>query len=159
MRKTVLLILTVLLLSTMSVSAVGISAIGGAFSFSTSEIEAAIPGGALSIKLDSIDPILGFGVRVDEDSFHMGVTADWWVYKEPLVDAINLYLGPGGYVNLAVNGSTSVDLGLRIPVGLQMFPIDPLELFIELAPKVGIGFPIQFPTWGLQGALGFRFWF
>ena len=68
----------------------------------------------------------------------------------------------GLFVNVAsANSDPLVDLGLRIPVGFQVFPLDPLELFLEFAPSVGVQFsnPVTFPNWSVQGAFGFRFWF
>lgn len=157
MKKTALLILAVLILSTVSVSAMGI---GGAFSFDALGTESAIPGGALTIKLDNFAPVFGFGVKAGDGNVNLGITADLWMHHAPLAGIVSLYVGPGAYANITVGDSNALDLGLRIPVGLQIFPIEPLELFIELAPKVGLGLnPLEFPTWGIQGALGFRFWF
>jgi hypothetical protein len=52
-------------------------------------------------------------------------------------------------------------LGGRLPIGVNIYPIKNLELFLELAPTlaVGIGEEITFPVFGVQGAFGLRFWF
>ena len=157
MKKRLLIVIMVLSLASMSVSALGI---GGAFSFNALGTDSAIPGGALSLKLDGIDPIFGIGVRAGDGILNVGFTADYWMFREHLTGMLNIYAGPGAYVNLTLGDVTDVDLGLRIPVGLNMYPIDILELFVELAPRVGIALnPLVFPTWGIQGAVGFRFWF
>ncbi len=157
MRKVVIIVMVLTVLSTGNLFAFGI---GGAFTLDV--LESGTGGAALSIKLDQLDPILGISLSKGENNFNFGLTADWWMYRAPLVGIIKLYIGPGGYINVAnANDNTLIDLGLRIPVGFQIFLIDPLELFIEFAPRVGVQLsdPITFPSWGVQGAFGFRFWF
>ena len=67
------------------------------------------------------------------------------------------YLGPGLYVGA---GTGYLGLGIRVPIGLQIFIIEPLELFIEAAPRFGLGLsPLDFPQVGIMAAIGFRFWF
>ena len=157
MRKVIIIILVLTVFSIGNLFAFGI---GGAFTLNI--LESGTGGAALSVKLDQVDPILGISFRSGADSFSLGLTADWWMYRAPLVGIISLYAGPGGYFNIAnANENTTIDLGLRIPVGFQVFLIDPLELFIEFAPRVGVELsdPVTFPSWGVQGAFGFRFWF
>ena len=70
----------------------------------------------------------------------------------------SLYIGPGLYAQI---GSTMA-FGVRVPIGVQAFVLDPLVLFLEFAPALGTGLAngeINIPTFGIQGALGFRFWF
>ena len=71
---------------------------------------------------------------------------------------MDLYVGPGLYT---VIGSNVFDLGVRVPVGIHMYVIDPLELFLEIAPALGVGLSggFEFPRFDVQGAVGFRFWF
>ena len=58
-------------------------------------------------------------------------------------------------------GSSGAYAGLRVPLGLNAFPIKPLELFIEIAPSFTIIAPnsINFGWSGFQSGFGFRFWF
>jgi hypothetical protein len=74
------------------------------------------------------------------------------------VSIFDWYVGVGGYASIDVN-PVNIDVGGRIPIGLQIWPIGrTLELFLEAAPAVGISFiPTGF-GWHLQGALGLRFW-
>jgi len=134
-------------------------AIGGAFSLDP--IGNGAYGAALSLKLDSFPPVMGISARFSGGTFNLGLTADWWMYHAPLVGILSLYVGPGGYLSLGIGGGTAnLDIGARVPVGLQIFPLEPLELFLEVAPAIGLALnPFNFPTFGLQGALGFRFWF
>ena len=69
---------------------------------------------------------------------------------------MNYYIGPGVFLNIP----NSPLLGIRVPVGLNAFPIKPLELFVELAPAISLLAPSGvFPQFGLQAGFGFRFWF
>ncbi|MCK4541155.1 MAG: hypothetical protein KAU17_02855 [Spirochaetales bacterium] len=156
MKKIVLIALVFLILSVVSVSALGIGA-----AYSLNFLESGTDGAAVSLKLDGL-PLLGIRFSIGTPT-SIGLTADWWMYQKPLAGMLGLYAGPGGYVNVAIpdGGDSTVDLGLRVPVGLQIFPLDFLELFIEVAPSIGIiiADPVTFPDFGLQGAFGFRFWF
>ena len=115
-------------------------------------------GGLLSVKFDEFPAVFGVGARISSGGFRVGVTADWWLYTTNLVEMLDLYVGPGLFVDI---GDNVFDLGVRVPIGIHMFVIDPLELFLEFAPAIGVGFSpdFYFPAWGLQGAVGFRFWF
>jgi hypothetical protein len=69
-----------------------------------------------------------------------------------------LYYGPGAF--LASGGRVVGDraaVGVRGVIGMgYLFPRDPFDLFIELAPNLVFGGGVGF---GLQGALGGRFYF
>lgn len=155
MRKKLTVLLLILVIASTSASAM---AIGGAFSLDA--LGGGAYGAALSLKLDDFEPVMGISARAAGGTFNLGVTADWWMYHEPLAGIISLYVGPGGYLSLGLGDATSFDIGARVPVGLQVFPIDPLEVFVELAPAIGVALsPFNFPTFGIQAAFGFRFWF
>ena len=115
-------------------------------------------GGLVSFKLDEYPAVFGVGARFGSGSFKIGITADWWLYTTNLVEMLDLYVGPGVF---AILGSGVFDIGVRVPVGIHMFVIDPLELFLEFAPAIGVGLSpdFYFPAWDVQGAVGFRFWF
>ncbi|MFW5777122.1 MAG: hypothetical protein ACOCZB_07530 [Spirochaetota bacterium] len=106
-----------------------------------------------SMKFDEVPALLGLGFSFEEP-IRIGMTADWWLASGNLVSFINYYVGPGLYAGI---GENIFDIGLRIPVGLNAYPIPELELFLEIAPAVA--FLPTFPDPGLQGAVGFRFWF
>lgn len=117
------------------------------------------PGVLLSFSPDAYPIVAGVGFSFGDGSFTMGVTADWWLYHTNLVSVLSLYIGPGAYLDLAINnGNASLGIGARVPVGLQAWILDPLELFLEIAPTFGLKGG-RFPAFGVQGALGFRFWF
>lgn len=117
------------------------------------------PGALFSFSPDEIPAVFGVGFSFGTDSFALGVTADWWLYYTNLFSIVALYIGPGAYVDINIaNGAARLGAGLRIPVGLQAWVLDPLELFLEVAPTFGLKNG-TFPAFGVQGAIGFRFWF
>lgn len=117
----------------------------------------------LSLKLDSFPLLLGIGGSFGENQIRLGITADYWIANNNLASILNWYIGIGGFfgAGIAENGG-DFDAGLRIPIGLNIFVLDRvLELFVEIAPAIGVRFgnTVQFPALGAQGALGFRVWF
>lgn len=133
--------------------------IGGTFGFGGNTL-----GAGLSLKLDNL-PLLGIEAAGNEDNFRLGVTADYWLVHAPLIDFLSFYAGPGVYGRLNLTGRTdgsSVDIGLRVPVGINAYLLNgTLEFFFEWAPTFGVGFnDFDFPRFGfLNFAGGFRFWF
>ena len=111
----------------------------------------------LSVKAPRVPFLLGLGFSLGTNQFELGMTADWWLLQQNLVTFINVYAGPGLYAGIA----QSLEVGGRMPIGLNAYPLDFLELFVEVAPTLTVRFsdPIVFPNFALQGAFGFRFWF
>lgn len=130
--------------------------IGGAFGL---QPVGGLPGSnvMLSAKFDELPFLMGLGFALGQNQFELGFTADWWFLQQNLINFINIYAGPGAYLGIA----QALELGVRVPVGLNIYPINVLELFLEIAPTITVQFadPIVFPKFALQGAFGFRFWF
>ena len=96
------------------------------------------------------------------DYINFGITDDWWVVQENLTGDLDFYIGLGFYSGFTMDdGDPDFQLGGRFPLGLTIMPLDFLELFLEVAPAIGLGFEptVYFPAWDAQGALGFRLWF
>ena len=155
MRKKIVIIALIL----MAVLAVGASAdtygMGAAFSL---DALGGLPSSAmLSLKIPQLPILWGIGAQIGGGTFNLAVTADWWLYQANLVSFLGIYAGPGLYVRLPGN----FEIGARIPVGINAYPLDFLELFAELA----IAHPfwteggLTIPSFRLQAAFGFRFWF
>ncbi len=114
----------------------------------------------LTFRLPKFPPVFSLGAYIPTDGGNasFALMADWWILQTKLVNFLNLYLGPGLYTGIS---GDYFHLGLRFPVGINAFPINPLELFFEIAPAIRLvdksGFYVG--NFGLQAGLGFRFWF
>jgi hypothetical protein len=105
--------------------------------------------------------VFGLTFGAGSGYFNLGITADWWLYQTRLGGPFALYAGPGlwGAVNLGATGYGA--FGARAALGLQFFPIDPLELFVEFAANIGLAISGGGAglSWGVAPAIGGRFWF
>ena len=156
-KKILILALALLLIASASTFAIGIGG-AGTYGWGTDD---GISGGFLTLKLDDL-PLLGIDVASGSGSSYLrvGATADWWQLNENLSGIFNWYWGLGGYGRVTLANSPSFAIGARLPIGLNAFILDPLELFLEAAPAVGVSIGSNIGLdWGVQGALGFRFWF
>ena len=159
-KKIVVLILVMMFVASVSTFALGIG-IAGTGGWGSNN---ATGGAFLTLKIDDELPLFGIDFGASENHLHFGLLADYWMFNENLAGMLNWYVGLGAYGRLNINsGDLSFGLGGRLPIGLNMFVLDPLELFIEIAPALGIGIGgtngFYFPDWAVQGAFGFRFWF
>lgn len=156
MRRRIVIVAIVLMMAVSTVGFANSFGIGGAFSIDTL---GGLPNSAmLSLKIPQLPIVWGIGARIGTDYFDLGLTADWWLYHQNLVSFIGLYVGPGLYLTLP----QTVEVGGRIPIGINAFPLDILELFLEIAPTLlffSSDAGVQIPRFGLQGSFGFRFWF
>ena len=152
MKKKILLLVAILLLiSTAGVFATAVGIQGG-LDFVGSPYASNL---SLSLKLDDLPMMFGIGWNF-QNQIAIGASADWWMYHENLVGIINLYLGPGVFAGFSIGNTSTVWAGPRLAAGLQIFPIEPLEIFLELDPFLTLLPSINF---GFQGAVGVRFWF
>lgn len=114
----------------------------------------------ISLKYSNF-PVLGIAWSV-ENHFH--VHCDYWVHEDTLKAPVNWYVGVGGKVRLFTNDSndrkkdsdSDIGLGFRVPVGLQYYIIEELELFGEIVPGISL-----FPATGfdLDAGIGIRYYF
>jgi hypothetical protein len=158
MKKKVLVLALLLTLFTVFSASAYTAAIGGEFAL---KIGDGLPNSALlSFRLPKFPAVFGLGVTMSKggDQSTFVLLADWWLAQGNLVSFVNYYVGPGAFVAISSDASM---LGIRIPVGLNAFPIKPLEIFIEFAPAITLLAPsgISIPQFGLQAGFGFRFWF
>ncbi|OQY31906.1 MAG: hypothetical protein B6241_12775 [Spirochaetaceae bacterium 4572_59] len=163
-NKTIILVLLALLM--IPAAAFSDTGLGAAFTYGVSDDDNNT-GGALSINTPAIPgTVQNLRLAFKEDYFSFSITDDWWVVQENLTGLLDLYIGIGFFGSLTMDTSgddteTNFGLGARVPVGLTIMPSDFLEIFMEVAPAMGLGFEpeIYFPAWYVQGALGLRVWF
>ena len=110
----------------------------------------------LTFHVPQVPLMFGLGVR---NPLAIAATADYWAAHGSLTNIFAWYAGIGAYLSFDVSPGGSITAGGRIPIGLQAWPVGQvLELFVEVAPAVGV---ILVPTgfdWHLQGAVGLRVW-
>ncbi len=165
-KKALAALVIILMIPAAVFSATGL---GAAFTYSLAN-EDYHAGGALSLNTPVIPgTVQNISLSFNPNFFSFSLSDDWWVIRENIGNTMDLYIGLGFYAGIARTeaeddegeSNTDFSLGARAPVGLTMMPIDFIELFFEVAPAMGLGFEpeIYFPSWYVQGALGFRLWF
>jgi hypothetical protein len=128
-------------------------------------------GVALSLKAPKLPVFWGINLEFRNHLFGISATGDYYFIDKTLIKDINLgwYLGLGGYGGLwRYNNSaswTSFRFGARMPIGLSWQPLNFLELFLDVAPSLGVGLymgdhdkKFNFPEGGLGLDFGIRFW-
>jgi hypothetical protein len=113
-------------------------------------------GAALCLKFPGLPIMFGISARF-EHALAIGVTADWWLFQTAIVGPLYLYIGPGLFFSIDTGPGTPVDFGIRVPFGFQIFIVPAFEIFLEPALAIHI-YPVL-PTFGIQAAIGLRFWF
>ena len=117
----------------------------------------------LSLKIPSIPIFWGINMRITEGYFQLGLMGDKYFIDQVLVKDFGLhwFLGLGLYGNIAFwNDNAAFAFGARLPIGLSWQPVKPLEIFLNLAPSLGIHInPLDFPNGGLGAEFGIRLWF
>ncbi|MBU8914245.1 MAG: hypothetical protein KOO61_09505 [Spirochaetales bacterium] len=155
MRRKIVIIALILMVTLAVGGFANMYGVGAAFSL---DALGGLPSSAmLSLKVPQLPIMWGVGAQLGGGTFNLAVTADWWLFQQNLVSFIGLYVGPGLYISLPSN----FEIGGRIPIGLNAYPLDFLEIFAELA----VAHPfwteggLTIPSLRLQAAFGFRFWF
>ena len=114
----------------------------------------------VSIKYNNF-PILGIAWSIDN---HFHVHCDYWAHHAVLDGPVNWYAGIGGKMKVYRSDSkgrpkdddSRFGAGLRIPVGLQYYITDQLELFGEVVPGISL---IPETSFDLDAGIGLRYYF
>ena len=173
MKKLVMVIALATILATGSVFAVqdgfGIGVVGG-FGGGWGAVGTVAGGGALSLKLPGVPVYWGINLDIWGDGMWVGLTGDFihLIDNKPIVKAIalNWFIRGGLYGKVFIGGSSlGLDIGARLPIGLSWQPIKLIELFLDVAPSIGLGMSFNPDGVGLgvgggwAGELGIRLWF
>ena len=112
----------------------------------------------LSLRFNNF-PIFGIAWSFN-NYFH--VHCDYWFKNSTLAGPFLWYIGAGGKV-LFYSGNdkkgdskNGIGLGIRVPFGLQIYPIKRLEIFAELVPGMIL---IPSTDVDLDAGIGIRFYF
>ena len=103
----------------------------------------------LSLKIPSIPIYWAINLGLGSHYFGVGITGDYYVIDDALpVPTLNWFLGVGGFFNFRSWSYkydygdwsyTSMNFGVRVPIGLSWQPIDLIEVFLDVAPSLGLG--------------------
>jgi hypothetical protein len=105
----------------------------------------------------------GGNYYIGSGGFYLGVTGDYWVIDKELTSigrgTLDFYAGAGLFADIGIFDDPKLGAGIRIPIGLD-FDFDVVDIFIEVAPQLGLSFLPGIGLWGswLGGAIGARFW-
>ena len=115
------------------------------------------PQGGLTLRVDRF-PVIGLGWSILNGKNDLRLTVDYWFMEKPIEDSpLFWYWGLGGKIGFHSNlGDGVVDLGARVPIGLQWFFAEKWEAYVEAAPGIRI-FPSVNFWW--DAAIGIRYYF
>ena len=113
----------------------------------------------ISIKYDDLALGLAWSVK---NHFH--AHCDYWLHNAVLESPVNWFIGIGGKLKIFTkdskgrgkNEDSRLGAGVRIPVGLQYYIINQLELFGELVPGISV-YPST--SFDLNAGIGIRYYF
>jgi len=120
--------------------------------------------GALSLHLKGVPVYWGINFGFGKIMW-LGVSGDFLhlINNQPLVKSIGLswFIRGGLYGKVWIGDDLALDAGARLPIGLSFQPIKVLEIFLDVAPSIGLG--ISSGGIGIGGGwageLGIRVWF
>jgi hypothetical protein len=147
-------------------------------------------GGGLSLKIPGVPIYWGINAVIGGNSIGAGITGDVYVIDQNLNGPFNWFFGVGGYFTFsswsyaasysyAAYSATYMDGGVRAPVGISFQPTELLEIFIDIAPSIGVNIfsgytrKTNYPLyndddtvsgsvglgWGAPVEIGIRLWF
>ncbi len=117
----------------------------------------------LSLKVPQLPVYWGVNLRIDPHYFGLGITGDYYLFDDDLLNSGELelgwFLGVGGIVNLGFgNDYFGFSLGARLPIGLSL-QFNIFEVFLDVAPAIGLAVVPNFGLfWDIAGELGIRVW-
>jgi hypothetical protein len=129
-------------------------------------------GAAFSLKTPQLPVYWGINLEMRNHSLGFSLTGDYYLVDRTISRDINLgwYLGVGAYAGFHSYDYesikwTSIRGGARVPIGIYIIPVRFLEVFLDIAPSLGVGLyfgnwddRFNFPEGGFGVDIGLRFW-
>ena len=159
-RIVVLLLLVFLLGSAAGVSAQSYNGVALGVGYTGNAFQSRWGGGMVTFHVPSSPLVFDLYPYVGSNGFGMTLTGDLWLLRQPIAGPFAWYLGPGLWIDFGLGSQFSLGFGARLAIGLQLWVIQRLEIFLEAAPGLGlfvlpnVGF-----AWPVPISLGVRWWF
>jgi hypothetical protein len=119
-----------------------------------------------SVKFPSLPIFWGFFAKIHSEYFGFGAIGDFYLIDADVIDEsgfnLDWFLGVGGYGNMVFWGDgLGLSAGGRLPIGLSCHITNNWEVFLDVAPNLGLSLApeFHFPDFFVTGELGFRYWF
>lgn len=109
----------------------------------------------ITFKSESL--VIGLGWSFATNDNQIDTTLDWWLINENLTDILDWYLGAGAKIRINLNQNTDIfNIGFRVPVGIQWWASNEIEIFGEIAPGL-----LLFPStsFDISAGIGLRYYF
>jgi hypothetical protein len=124
---------------------------------------AGYPQYGLSLKAPGLPAFWGICLRINDSFFQLSLTCDKYIIDQTLIAGFGWFIGLGAYANTVIpsgNGEFGLGFGARLPIGLSVQPVNILEIFVDIAPSVGISLvpSFDFPNGGWPVEFGIRLW-
>jgi len=118
---------------------------------------------ALSLKMPNAPVFWGINLNFSSGHFNLGISGDKYFIERALISGVGLhwYVGLGAWANVGFSsGTVDLSAGARLPIGLSWHMFSFLELFMDVAPSLGVRIipKFDFPAGGWPIELGVRLW-
>jgi hypothetical protein len=136
-------------------------------------------GAALSLKIPNIPIFWAVNLNFGDNFFGIGLTGDKYIFDQKISGPFGWYLGLGLYFNYYSWSFSNTDyspvgglgVGARVPIGLSIQPVKFFEIFLDVAPALGlyVNFEGKYKgviyrdggmglAFGMPLEIGLRFW-
>jgi len=152
MNKKILAIALVLFVAIGGCFAKGVTGIGifGSYGGSTGSTGGGL---GLTIKMASF-PVLGLQYNF-AGSGSFALSCDYYIVDAKAIGGpVTWFLGVGGFAGMVFGNNGYFDAGLRLPIGIQIWPVSKVEFFLSAVPAVHF---LPSPYIWLGGEIGLRY--
>jgi hypothetical protein len=116
----------------------------------------------LSLKIPNLPIFWGINANLGNSTAGVGISGDYYLLDRTLVKdgsfSLDWFLGLGVFTHIYFGDSSFFALGARVPIGLSWHINKTFELFMDVAPGLGVRFTDSPLYYVGAGELGLRVW-